>query len=192
MSYLTPPWASPQSVQSVLVTPMTEALYTIDEALLRAGLSWVGDDPRRPMVTDWIAAAQAKVELDTGLALLTQTRDVTFTTTDWWTPLPAQCTPVQALEEVDEELGLAPLLTLIGPSRYAIAPGCSGMLRVTAGWTSKADFKARVPLLYHAVGLLIAHYATAGRDLAITGTIVATMPEGYAEAVAPHVLVWMP
>lgn len=190
MSELTTPWTQPQSVQSVLVTPMQEDLFTPDEALLLAGLNWTEDDPRRAMVPGWIKAAQQRAELDTGLALLTQIREVTFTVPAWnWMPLPAQCTPTQAIEELTPGLLVQPI---VGPlPRFAVAPGTTGALRVTAGWLDKADLLARAPLLRHAVGLLVAHYATTGRDLAITGTIVATIPEGYEDAIAPFRLVWV-
>lgn len=189
-NFLIAPWAQPQSVQSVLITPMSEDLFTPDEALLRAGLTWAIDDPRRPMVTDWIKAAQQKVEQDTGLALLTQVREVTVLSPTWgWTPLPAQCTPTQAIEDV---IGVS-VVARIGPQpRYALAPGFTGTLRVTAGWVDKADFKVRAPLLYQAVGVLLAHYATAGRDLVITGAIEQEMIQGYAEMIASAALVWIP
>jgi hypothetical protein len=42
--------------------------------------------------------------------------------------------------------------------------------------------------LVQAVGLLTAHYATLGRDLALSGTMT-PVPMGYEEAIAPYRLI---
>jgi len=76
-SFVPAAWYLPsQGVTSTLVIAPTEEPLTLDEAKLRAGLDWVAGDPRDALMTGFIAAARAKVEHDTGLALLTQTRNV--------------------------------------------------------------------------------------------------------------------
>jgi len=64
----------------------------------------------------------------------------------------------------------------------------SGSWQVVAGWPNAAILLAEVPLLVHAVGLLTAHYATLGRDLALAGMrgAMETVPMGYEEAIAPY------
>jgi hypothetical protein len=63
-------------------------------------------------------------------------------------------------------------------------------LRVTSGWPDRATFAKEAPLLLQAVGLLTAHYATLGRDLAGTADTF-PVPMGYEAAVAPHRLIWI-
>jgi uncharacterized phiE125 gp8 family phage protein len=87
------PWRSPQSVSSVLIDGPTEEPLTLDEAKLRAGLDWAPGDPRDALMTGFIAAARSLVEQRTGLALLTQTREITITTTDLVMPIPWQALP---------------------------------------------------------------------------------------------------
>jgi len=185
---------------SELVTAPTEEPITLDEAKLRAGLDWVAGDPRDQLMLGFIRAARQQVEADTGLALLTQTRDVWYDAPP--TMLPAQCRPLQSVTElvmVDGEgehpVDRDPVRLLCSPvpsrpdllihgrqrTTYEGTPTTYRM-RVIVGWKTAADLP---PLLTHAVGLLTAHYATAGRDLATAGTIITTTPLGYAEAVAP-------
>src|SRR5258705_9577128 len=84
VTFIQPPfWAqgprayavAPHAV-SVLVTPPALEPLTLDQGKLRAGLDWVAGDPRDALMTGFIQAARSQVEQDTGLALLTQTRDV--------------------------------------------------------------------------------------------------------------------
>ena len=63
-------------------------------------------------------------------------------------------------------------------------------MEIVSGWTTPATLLAEAPLLVEAVGLLTAHYATFGRDLAISGPAT-RVPAGYDEAIAPHRLVWV-
>src|SRR6187399_1106380 len=58
--------------------PIFEPL-TLDEAKLRAGLDWPSGDPRDALMESFIRSARQKVEADTGLALLRQTRSVVIT-----------------------------------------------------------------------------------------------------------------
>ena len=64
---------------------------------------------------------------------------------------------------------------------------------MTAGWPDPDTLKAEAPLLHHAVGLLVSHYLTLGRDLAITGAVasVNSVPETYEESIQPYRLVYV-
>ena len=186
--FVRPPWAQPSSLSSVLVIPPTEEPLTLDEGKLRAGLDWPASDPRDALMLGFIAAARSQVEQDTGLALLTQTRDVTIyaTITDGIFPLPMQALPVQSLTS---PVGVR--LTAADGWDTLPAPIAPGTWRIVAGWPTVADLKAEAPLLVHAVGLLTAHYATLGRDLAYEGRAIMPMPQGYEESIAPYRLVWV-
>jgi hypothetical protein len=193
--FVVTPWSQPTSCYSVLVEPPTEELHEVEQGKLRAGLSWAPGDPRDQLMRDWIMAARQKVEADTGLALLTQIRDVFFNVPEvGWFPLPSQCTPTQSIEETAESRQVS-LQWLVGAGGRAVGPaGSSGVLRVTAGWLNPESLRTQAPLLYQAVGLLVAHWATLGRDLAITGAVasVNVIPEGYAACIEPHRLIWVP
>jgi hypothetical protein len=193
-AFVPAPWTSPTGVYSVLVEGPTEEPITLTEAKLRAGLDWLDGDPRDVMLADWIRTARAQVEHDTGLALLTQTRDIYFPA-DCTTllPLPSQAQPVQSIVPL-----AAPLARVVVPWGYvpgvrqAIVPSAGGGFRVIAGWPTAALLRLEAPSLHHAVALLTAHYATNGRDL--LGDTVgarALMPLGYADAIAPHTLIWV-
>jgi hypothetical protein len=182
VSFVLPPWTSPYTVQSRLVTGPTEEPLTLDQGKLRAGLDWAAGDPRDDLMRGFIAAARAKVEQDTGLALLTQTRDVTITPgSDGTMPIPWQAYPVQTISP------LVPMpLSWTWSGVYA-----AGSWRVVVGWPDAATLAAEAPLLVQAVGLLTAHYATFGRDLALPSgnTQASLVPLGYPEAIAPYTLV---
>jgi hypothetical protein len=207
--FIVPPWAQPRACYRQLVTLPAEEPLTVDEAKLRAAMSWAvttPPDPRDQLLTDFITAARAKVENDTGLALLTQVHDLYILDNVYAIPLPMLCTPTQSVEDV------TPTVTLYDASApppcvppwpgWGWYDGCwyipsvyaaGTVLRVTAGWETVADLKAQAPGLYHAVGLLVAHYATLGRDLAITGAVasVNTVPETYEDTIQPYKLVWV-
>lgn len=190
------PWYLPP-VTSVLVTAPAEEPLTLTQAKLRAGLDWADGDPRDDLMKAFIAAARAKVELDTGLALLTQTRAITFNEGVAWAndsgyvPLPMQALPLQSLTAPDGSVFTdfvdcyARRLSAV----HFLTGFQSGTWTAVSGWPTAAALLAEVPLLVHAVGLLVAHYATAGRDLAIVGTIVQEMPQGYDDCVDPYRLV---
>jgi len=86
-------------------------------------------------------------------------------------PLPPQCTPLQSIEPADGS--------------------AAAVYRIVAGWPDAATLKAEAPLLVHAVGLLVAHYATFGRDL-ITAEGATVVPLGYSDAIQPHRLEVLP
>ena len=60
------------------------------------------------------------------------------------------------------------------------------IVRLVAGWAEVGDLPAT---LVNAVGIMTAHYATAGRDVLQIGHIVAETPYGYADAIAPYTTV---
>jgi hypothetical protein len=195
-AFVRPPWAQPAAISSVLVTPPTEEPLTLDEAKLRAGLDWAVGDPRDDLMNGFIAAARSQVEQDTGLALLTQTRDVTIyaTITDGIFPLPVQALPVQSITTPS-----GARLTAADWSNWWTdwvatppAPIYAGTWRIVSGWPTAADLKISAPLLVQAVGLLVAHYATLGRDLALADKRPPELvPYGYEAAIQPYRLVWV-
>jgi len=193
--FIAAPWYSPAAVRSVLVEGPTEEPLTLDEAKQRAGLDWLAGDPRDAMLADWIKAARAQVEHDTGLALLTQTRDIYFgPAIGPVVPLPSQAQPVQSLVPIEAAPAGAVLPCspwTAGVQQAAYVSGATAV-RVIAGWPNPAALRAEAPTLFHAVALLVAHYATNGRDL-IGDTVGqrALMPLGYADAIAPYQLVWV-
>jgi hypothetical protein len=212
--FVIPPWAQPRSCYTVLVTPAAEEPLTVAEAKLLAAMSWpvtVPPDPREAMVADFIRAAREKVEKDTGLALLTQVRDVHVMIETDWVPLPSQCTPVQSIVDVTPVVNPLPEPDqprhgrIIPAPRLASRGGVTGfafeqefatpytVLRVTAGWPDAATLKAAEPLLHHCVGLLTSHYLTLGRDMAITGAVASinVVPEGYEDSIQPYRLIWV-
>lgn len=189
---------------SIVTEPPLEELLTLEQAKLRAGLSWADGDPRDELMDAFIAAARGKVEADTGLSLLEQTRAIYF---DAIPPasvitLPVGSLPLQevvSIETIDTAgvSAVVPAASYVvdyASGRIALAAGASWpsnlrtfqawLITIIAGWPTPADLLAAAPALYQAVGLLTAHYATAGRDLAITGTIVAVNVEGYDELLA--------
>ena len=201
-TFVRAPWRQPQIVSSVLVDgPAVEPL-TLDEAKARAGLYWVSPDPRDDLMTAFIKAARQQVEQDTGLALLTQTRAVTFTwnsglwgdapSTPYQYPLPMQALPLQSIVDADGN-PVDPATYTVNPSSWTLTWGypTSRPFTIVSGWPSVDALKAEAPLLYHAVGLLTAHYATVGRDLATTGTIITHTILGYEDAIAPYRLIWV-
>jgi hypothetical protein len=193
-SFVRPPWSSPAAVWSVLVAGPAEEPLTVADAKLRAGLDWLAGDPRDLMLEDFIRAARAHVEHDTGLALITQTRDVYVDApAGCIVPLPSQTQPTQSLEALTVEPTRA-LVAPFGPYVAGVTYGITAApvaYRVVAGWPSAAVLRLEAPALYHAVALLVAHMATAGRDAVSVGAAPAIMPFGYEDAVAPHRLVWV-
>jgi len=193
---------------SVLVTPPAVEPLTLAEAMLRAGLtgSWVpgtGDD-RDALMTGFIAAARAKVEQDSGYALLTQTRDVYLdAVSDWRITLPAQSKPLQSVTSIktwdsagaQNTLDVSNYLVDLDGARIGLSD--TGMwptdlrgfqpwvIRIVAGYVDVATLKAHHPLLVHAVGLLVAHYATAGRDL-VSVDGMEDVPYGYDDALSGY------
>jgi len=208
-AFIIPPWRQPQSCYSVLVTPPTEEPITVQEAKLRAGLDWAPTDPREALVPKYIAAARHLVEKETGLALLKQTRDIYFCPYDPTQPfpLPSQSTPLQ--EIVSLVVWEPPLLLptpQFGPAKRALQAvipspqdwtlppaGAAAKMTIISGWPDVATLALDAPTLIQAVGLLVAHMLTLGRDLAITGAVAAisSTPQGFEDCIAPHRLMWV-
>ena len=194
-AFLIPPWGQPRSCFTLLVSAPTEEPLDVEAAKLAAAMTWpvtVPPDPRDAMTADFIKAAREKVEKDTGLALLTQVREVHFIEAVDFVPLPAQCTPVQLIEDVTARRSRVHLSRQNGVVGL-VEVDAGTVLHVTAGWPSAAALKNEAPLLYHAVQLLTAHYLTLGRDVAITGAVASinVVPEGYEDTIQPYRLVWV-
>lgn len=207
-------WGSAAShAVSVLVTPPTLEPLTVTEAKLRAGLAWADGDPRDALMQGFIAAARSVVEQRTGLALLTQTRDLYFDRLPidraGTARLPAQSLPLQQVISVKSTDSSGVVQTL-DPSNYVVdvatariglsvtgswpsdlRPVQPWVIRIVSGWVDVAALRAAAPLLIHAVGLLVAHYATLGRDVASVDTVT-EVPFGFEDAIAPYCLVTVP
>lgn len=195
---------------SVLVTPPTQEPLTVDQGKLRAGLDWDPGDPRDALMTGFIAAARHKVEQDTGLALLTQTRDVYYDAVlEDAITLPAQSLPLQSVASI-KTTDTAGAVNTLATTEYTvdlvsgrISVSQTGVwptdlrrfqpwvIRIVSGWATPDALLAQAPLLVHAVGLLVAHYATRGRDLASADGIT-EVPYGYADVIVPHQMVNYP
>lgn len=215
MAFIQPPfWArernnwrqpAPHAI-SVLVTPPTVEPLTLDQAKLRAGLDWAGGDPRDALMLGFIQAARAKVEQDTGLALLTQTRDVYLDAVARRTiDLPSQCRPLQSVTSV-KSTDTAGVVNTLDPANYVvdlvsarIGLSVAGVwptdlryfqpwvIRIVSGYVDVAALTAAAPGLVHAVGLMTAHYATVGRDVAAVERVSGIeVPYGYDDAIAPY------
>lgn len=188
----------------MLTIPPVLEPFTLPEAKLRAGLDWVDGDARDGLMTGFISAARSQVERDTGIACFTQTHTVSLARqARSWRPIALPWRPVQSVVvDVVSPAGvydgnqyvLDPSSVDPRPATLALVAGLwpSGLqATIVVGHLTVADFAAQAPGLLHAIGLLLAHYATVGRDLTTTGTIART-PAGYAEAIAPYQLVVVP
>lgn len=189
-------WSGARSTL-VVVEPPTDPLFTLAEGKLLAGVDWPAGDPREPLMTDWITAARSQVERDVALPLLTQTLDLYVV---------GACAPtiellrppgrLQSVAYVQAWDGVQPL----DPTSYRVdlARGTITLLaglwpvsltvRFVGGWDAPPTAKAAAPLLIHAAGLLVAHYATLGRDLAVLDASAAVnlIPQGYADAIVSY------
>jgi uncharacterized phiE125 gp8 family phage protein len=185
-------------------SPPKEPL-TIEEGKQRAGLDWVAGDDRDKLMAQFIAAARQKVELDTGVSLLYQVRDIYYDVlTDPWVILPNGAPPLVEVLSVNA-INSAGINQVMPAEHYIVDKRGARIglvagavwptdlrtfqpmrIQILSGWPDPAQIP---PLLLHAVGLLTAHYATAGRDLATVGTIVSTTPFGYDDAITPFIQV---
>lgn len=159
-----------------------------------------GDEESDALIKSYITAAIAQVEHDTGLALPTQMLAITFDDAAPDGVLAIPRPPTQEIAgisytdadgnlqqpdpgEVILQLDLASMPARLTwfPNTFIGAPARLAALglSVKAGWTKDtlpADLK-------FAVGLLAAHYVTAGRDRVVIGTSVLDMPAGYQEVI---------
>lgn len=182
----------------VIGTVNDDDVLTVAELKERARVV-PGDDESDELLKSYIAAARQQVERDTGCALPTQTLLIEYGSGVWGTLL----IPYPPLQEVLTLSGLdangipsdidiedpAQVLlinTTAMPGRVVFGASFGSYaavaMSVTAGWTKDT----LPPLLKFAVGLLAAHYLTAGRDRVVIGTIVGDMPAGYAEAIQAY------
>ena len=195
-------------VVSICTEPPSTEVFTLDEAKLRAGFTWPSPDERDALLAQFIRTARGKVEFDTGLALLAQTREVYFDVlTSPVIVLPEHSMPLQAVDAI-EVTNTDGTITTLDPSTYSVdfvsarialntttaafpyptaATFQAWKITIEAGWPDAATLAADAPVLYHAVGLLIAHYATLGRDLAtIERGTLDEIPQGYSDLLAPY------
>jgi len=192
-------WPLPPT--SRVITAPTDEPLTLDEAKLRANLDWVAGDPRDALMEGFISTARARVEIDTALALLTQTREVYADSLGCVFELPAGCKPLANAAAVSgitytDQTGLVqtvdPAVYVVDPmrARLVLAPGKAWptaparllalpyVITVTAGWPTPADLP---PILLQLVGILVAHLATLGRDLATVDPSVVEVPYTYCD-----------
>ena len=180
-------------MMSRLVTGPTEEPLSLDQAKLRSGVEWASGDSREALLREFIAAARAKVEVDTELSLLTQTRDIVVDNDgSGRLVLPAGSQPLQTVVSLSL-VDAAGFITVVDPGAYSVdvfgrvlltyRTTSALQLRVIAGWPTPADVP---PLLLHAVGLLVAHYMTYGRDLLQVGQSLAITPLGYEDAISAY------
>lgn len=190
---------------SIMVTEPTEEPLTIDEVKGRArGQNLTDEDG---LIFDYIRAARSRVEQDTGLALLTQTRDIVYDALpSGQQPILLPYPPLQQIVSVTatSQAGVPTVLTSgqytvdlsSRPARFALSDAGPAWpmdlrtlqpwtVRVIVGWLTPA---AIPPLLIHAVGLLASHYLTLGRDV-VTGDVPHEMPYGYEDAVSAYRLI---
>jgi uncharacterized phiE125 gp8 family phage protein len=196
------PWHTPYTVYRQLVEGPSVEPLTLEEALLYCGFVWLPGDPREPLIRAYIAAARQKVEADTGIALLTQTWRIEIAA---WSadgialPIPPQTTPTQAITVGDVALawtvqhgalvlGWPSPATPVARAAWPVPPFAADVI---AGWPDVATLKAEAPMLVVAVGLLVAHMATTGRDLASPDAPV-LVPLGYEDLIAPYRLMVLP
>lgn len=187
-----PPTPTPCATSSLVVAPTWEPL-TLEQGKLRAGLSWEAGDERDALMEGFIQAARQYVEEVTGLALPEQTRDVTIDrVTANMIVLPAQSRPLRSVTWI-KTTDTAGNVNTLATSNYHVdlATGVIGLSDVGVWPTDLRGFKpwsirivsgylnvaAIPPVLVHAVGALVAHYATGGRDLA-------PVPDGFDQLLA--------
>jgi hypothetical protein len=96
-----------------------------------------------------------------------------------------------ARQKVEQDTGLALAeQTRLVPRGWSFPEATSGTYLVVAGWPTAAALQAEAPLLVQAVGLLVAHLATLGRDLATLDEPF-VVPLGYEELIQPFRIGWL-
>ena len=174
---------------------------TVAEGKLRAGLAWADGDAREALMTGFIAAAAGKVQQDTGVVPLLRTYDVFFDAVR--SPLALPWRPVAAVTSF-ASIDSAGLVQTLDVANYHLDPGSDApvsarlglsdlglwptdlrsfqpyLLRIVAGYASVALIP---PWVSEAVGILVAHAATSGRDRFTE----AAMRDEYEEKIAPYV-----
>lgn len=187
--------------RTIAVEPLTLA-----DGKLRAGLEWVDGDPRDALMRGFIQMARSQVQRDTGVVPLLETYDVFFDALP--SPIVLPWRPVAALTSI-ASIDSAGVVNTLGVTNYHLDPGSDApvparvgladlgawptdlrsfqpyVLRIVVGYASIALIP---PWVVHAVGLLTAHYATLGRDLASL-TPAERVPYGYEDAISGSRLV---
>jgi uncharacterized phiE125 gp8 family phage protein len=189
--------ASPWPVRVEKDAPTAEPL-TLAQAKLRAALNWPDGDPRDDLMKEFIAAARAYVERRIARTIAAQAMrlyyDAAQIAVGTILQLPLPLVSVESVTSTDAagvETALATtaysvqrgpgLLTVIGPLPTDV--------RAAEGWrvnvTSGTDVTALDPELVQVIGLLTAHYATAGRDLVTLVAQGLEIPQGFEDALTP-------
>lgn len=210
MIFVEPPfWAAQQRraaaprLSAILTVPPTDPVLTVAEGKLRAGLDWLEGDPRDALIEGFIATRTRQVELDTGIALLTQTYDVLLDAMPGG-PVALPWRPVQSVTVRYTDSGGTPRTVDAGnylldpggeaplPARIGLALGGSWpvdvrpfapwAIEIVVGFPTVAELRTAAPALVDAVGLLVAHAATAGRDR----FTAAALRDEYAELIGPY------
>jgi uncharacterized phiE125 gp8 family phage protein len=194
---------TPAHVRSAMTVPPPEEPLTLEQAKLRANLTWQSGgtppDPRDELMQSFIRAARAKVEHDTGLALITQTREIYLDAVSGsvitlpWLSLPLQeVVSIVTIDAAGNPHTMDPATYIVDylGGRIALVSGAAWptdlrtfqpwTITIVAGYENAADLAEKAPPLLQAVGLLTAHYATLGRDLASIQTAT-EIPQGYGE-----------
>lgn len=197
-SWRWPVWSCTRGSNPVMTTTVPPAIepLTLVQAKLAAGLDWADGDPRDAQMQGFLTTSRRKVESDAEVALLTQTRLIQYDAVPAVLQLPVK--PLQTVQIAIR--GLSGTTAVLDPSSYQVdqAGGRIAFLTtpvggdawqpwqitVVAGWTSPEEIPAE---LVHLVGLLTAHCATLGRDLALLDQAL-PVPYGYDELIAP----WRP
>lgn len=197
------PGAGGTVTRTIPVEPLTLA-----QGKLRAGLDWTDGDPRDDLMKGFITTARQHVEKRTERALLSQTRDVYMDALPGWIiEMPSLCTPLQAVVSV-AWIDTANAPHILDPSTYVVDL-VSGRIGLTMGWNWPSGLRAFQPWqlrvvagaptiaqipapLLQAVGLLVGHLATLGRDLALTTSAIISVPQGFEDLIAPWVPVALP
>jgi uncharacterized phiE125 gp8 family phage protein len=186
------PW-----VRVVEAAPTDEPL-TLDEAKLRAGLDWTVGDPMDALMGSFISAARAYVEQRIARAIPVQTHEVFYdgagVVVGTLLVVPGTSQPLASVEAVTST-DSAGTEHALDPAAYVVQRG-RGLIQLVGplptdvqaieGWRVDLTCGAATidPELLQVVGLLVAHYATLGRDLASI-TPAMQIPQGFEEAITP-------
>jgi uncharacterized phiE125 gp8 family phage protein len=178
---------------------------TLAQGKLRAGFDWADGDPRDALMQGFIAMARSQVQRDTGVVPLFTMYDVFFDALSFYTPIELPWRPVPSVTSL-EWIDSAGARHTLDATDYTLDPGSDTplaarvalsttaewptdlrsfqpwVMRLVAGWPSVAVIP---PWFVHATGLLTAHYATLGRDLARLDS-VELVPYGYEDAIASY------
>jgi len=184
----------------VAKTAPTDEPLTLDDGKLRAGLDWAVGDPRDALMQSFISAARAYVEQRTARAIPAQAHQLFYDGTGIGVgtllAVPGTSQPLVSVEAVtstdaagaDHALDPAAYLVQRGRGLIQLVGPLPTDVRALEGW--RVDLTCGSdpldPKLLQVIGLLTAHYATLGRDLASI-TPALEIPQGFEDAIAPFV-----